>query len=749
MSIDSTRTTDRKVDVLLRKEVTALIHHIELNKDGWWDKAVQRLVLATIWLDSEPLNSDQITTSLESSFRLKLGSLKLGDVLTKLEQQNSLVKLPGDLYRIPDAKRTEFEQEVQASEQAEARAKGYFARLVAEQKLALDPAATWATFSHKFLAPLIKEVGANAYRLVTGQGTLEGKELVDTFLKGFPQEQRQQLGEVAQKFLNPKVEDARAYISRLLHAQLCVEASGLPADIISKIKDTSGKPIRFRIFVDTNFLFSLMDLHENPSNETASELQELIQHLKSNLKIDLYITPKTIDEARGAIQAARNQLYGIPTSNNFTTVALHSGLSGMSQKYLMERRRNGRFLTSTEWFQPYLDNFAAIAKDKGIEIFNESQDGYSARQDVIDDILQVQDYEKSLPEQRRKSYERIAHDIVLWHYVCDKRPAYVESPIDARDWILTVDYRFIGFDQHKLRQANLRIPICLHPTSLIQLLQFWVPRTKEFEEAMLGSLRLPFLFQEFDAAAERTTLKILRGLGRFEGNSEISEATISNVIMNDGLRARLSAAESDDAETTLIRDALLEESNERLEAERQRAQELESAIQNKVASLSELDREKKAKDEEIEKLRSQMESAGRQSAKQNALIAELKAKDESRDAMQKYLVMLIGVIVLSGLIGWACSALLPQVKRIVGQISSISIFAVLSFVVGHLTLEMWFRNSAVMNGIWPFVQVKRFRGWLWSFVVLSFLAGIIGNLVANNIQNKIDKNRIEHSGVSE
>jgi len=93
--------------------------------------------------------------------------------------------------------------------------------------------------------------------------------------------------------------------------------------------------------------------------------------------------------------------------------------------------------------------------------------------------------------------------------------------------------------------------------------------------------------------------------------------------------------------------------------------------------------------------------------------------------------------------------LLPQFTRIVGQASSISIFAVLSFVSGHLLLEILLRTSPVMNGIWPFVQVKRFRGWLWSIVVLSFLAGIIGNLVANYIQNKIDHDLQEQPGASE
>lgn len=730
---------------LLPKEVIALIHHIELNKDGWWDKATQRLVLAAIWLASEPLGLDKLAKVLKSDFSLKLSNSKIGTILSSLEQQNYLVKLPGELYRIPDVKRTEFEKEVEASEQAEKRAKDYFACLIKEQQLRLDPEVAWSNFASKFLAPLIKEVGANAYRLVTGENTLEGKDLVDQFLDNFPQTHHQQLSEVAKQFLNPKVEGARAYISRLLHARLCVEASGLPAEVIGKIKDSSGKPIRFRIFVDTNFLFSLMGIHENPSNETANELQDLIAHLKANLRIDLFITPKTIEEARGAIMAAQSQLQGIPTGNNFMTVALHVGLSGMAQKFLMERGRNGRFMTSEEWFRPYLDNFVAIANGKGIQIFQESQDGYSARQDVIDDINLVMDHEKGLHENRRKSYERVAHDMVLWHFVRDKRFSYVESPIDARDWILTVDFRFISFDQRKLRQSRKKIPLCLHPTSLIQLLQFWVPRTKEFEEAMLGSLRLPFLFQEFDAGAERTTLKILRGLGRFDGSSEMSEATISNVIMSDGLRARLAASVSGVEEITLIRDALLEDSSKRLEAERNKAQQLEYTIQSKDLSLSALDEAKKEKDQEVEKLRlilsekeSHVATTEQRNESQAALIAELKAKAESSYALRKYLGLLLIILLASSLAGWLFSTMLPQVTRLLTQTVMLIVFSIVVFIAGHLGLEMWFRKSGIMCSLWPFVQVKLFRKWLWSLVVLSFILGVVGNLVANNIQKNID-----------
>jgi hypothetical protein len=74
----------------------------------------------------------------------------------------------------------------------------------------------------------------------------------------------------------------------------------------------------------------------------------------------------------------------------------------------------------------------------------------------------------------------------------------VESPTEAKYWVVTVDYRFLGFDEYKRQNTTASIPIVVHPTTLIQLLQLWVPRTQEFEEAIVRSLRFAFLFHEFD-----------------------------------------------------------------------------------------------------------------------------------------------------------------------------------------------------------------------------------------------------------
>lgn len=740
---------------LLPKEVAVLVHHIELNRSGWWDKVVQRLALATVWWSDHPPSADQIKKTLLQEFKLSLSHDKLRAALSALEKQDLLVALQEGQYRIPDAQRLVFEQDIAAAEKVEFDACEFFCKLTRELCADLDANSVWSAFQTKLLTPLIKEVGANAYHLITGESLRVDQNLVDYFLKGFKPEFHSGLRELVTHFLDPKKDEVRAHVSRMLHARFCVEAGGLPEEAIQKLNATVGKQAQFRVFVDTNFLFSLLELYENPSNAAARELLDLISQLKSNPKVKLFIVPRTIEEAKSSITSAKRRLSGIPTGGNFTQAALSVRLSGMAEGFLSERLRRDGKLTAEDWLDPYLTDFVAIARGKGVELFNESLDSYAIRQDVVDDILYVRDIEKRRDESRRKPYQVVEHDMILWHFVNDQRPAYIESPIDTRDWILTEDYRLIGFDQYKQKKSGSKIPLCLHPTSLVQLLQFWLPRTKEFEEAMLGSLRLPFLFQEFDVEAERTSIRILKGLGRFEGRDDISAETITSVILNDGLRARLHSenAENGDTEIALIRDALLEEMKARAAAETSKAQQLQDIVNQKETALSELDARERSKDEEVKRLSARVaeeecraKAADERLTTQGVEVAQLKTNLERIDEDEKhrvarfrYLSLLTVVILMAGVAAWQADSLFPVWAKMIGPIPFKVLAAIVIFVGGHLLLEGVASGDGRMARLWPFEQIRRFRAWLWGLVIVGFALGVFGNLYANWIQKQIDQ----------
>ena len=317
-----------------------------------------------------------------------------------------------------------------------------------------------------------------------------------------------------------------------------------------------------------------------------------------------------------------------------------------------------------------------------------------------------------LPEERQKSYEAVAHDVILWHLVKDKRPAYVESPLDAKDWILTVDFRLIRFDERKLRTSRIKhIPLCLHPTSLIQLLQFWVPRTQKFEEAVLGSMRLPFLFQEFDAQAERISLTIISRLGRFEGSETIPQQTLVNVALNDSLRDRISHKQSEEEQSELVRDALVEEMRLQKQQKEAESKELEATLKSKKAESVSLQEQVTKKDKTVAEISRQLEE------KQNNL------------ALLTYLGLLGVMIVLSFAAVWLVDLLFPLPQSTLKSILAMSAGGIFAFIVLHRLFEFIKFHNQKMKQLWLFTKVRKFRKWLLGPVFGGLILSLLGDVI--------------------
>ncbi len=719
---------------LLPREVTALISHVELNQAGWWDKTLQRLVLATVWLMEESPDRAKISRMLKESWNLTVSPEKLESVLNSLMDEDSLIKVSNDVYRIPEEKRKIFERDIKAAEKAESDAREYFCSLVEDSCPDLDGQEVWKDFEHILFIPMVRDFGASTYRLIAGERIAPDESYTEHFLKKFGPGYRGALKAVVANFLDPKREDVRDYAMRLLYAHFCVEASGLSGEVLEKLKSITNKQAKFSLFVDTNFLFSFLGLHENPSNASATELKELLYTLKSKLRIDLRITPGTIEEAKKVIYAAKQQVCSIPITNNFSGAVLRIGMSGLSARFFSERKKRKGQLTAEDWFDPYINNFAQMANATGVELFNEKFDEYSARPDVIDDIVSITEHEeKTLPTERRKSYEKVAHDAILWHLVKDRRTAYVESPLDAQEWILTVDFRLIGFDEYKRKNSRSNIPLCLHPTSLIQLLQFWVPRTQKFEEAVIGSLRLPLLFQEFDAQAERISLNIINRLGRFEGSENIPQETLVNVVMNDGLRSRISTEQLEEKATELVRDTLLAEEQNRMQAIKLKVEELESIVEGKSTALAKLEEREKEKNEKIQELQENLRQEKEKSQNLDNQFTQLD-KDitvlKKNFALAGYIFFLVSMSGLSILAVWQIDPTYLGVQGTLGIILTKLAIATLVFVVFHWLFEFIVRRHQQVQQLQFFRKVRNFKKWLLG-VSVALTITVVGNLLTD------------------
>ena len=738
---------------LYSHEISALVHHVELNRKGWWDEALNGIVLASVWSFDHPVNEDSIHSELHKSFKLTVGKEQLSLIIGKLKENDSIIDVGGGMLKVSEQQRITLDKDIKDAQQAQIEARRFFDSLVVDSAIKIDARTIWEAFEREFFIPMMRDIGASTYKLLVGDGSVYDESHIENFLTSFPDEHRHNIRSIVSEFLDPKNVFVRDYITRKLHTYFCVEASGLPKQVLDKLRRTLVRPLRFRLFVDTNFLFSLLDLHENPSNASAQELQELLLTLNNNPRVDIYLTSKTIKEAKAAISSAKTLVSPVPPGGNFTLAALRVGMSGMSARFFSERQRRTEPLTAGEWFDPYVNSLVPIAREVGVKAYNKNLDQYGTRQDVIDDIHRVMEDEKARPYDRRKSYERVAHDVILWHVVDDRRPATAESPADVEDWVLTVDFRLIRFDASKRRESGIHLPRCLHPTTLIQLLRFWVPRSTEFEEAILGGLRFPFLFQEFDAKAERLSLTIIGQLGRFEGSDRFSDETLVKVVMNDGLRTRIRKEPPDEEEAQLVQDALVDELRLDATAGERRAKELQRALENKNTALddksrslrnlrregakkdleiTELEAEITSKDSTIDEITTRMRELSAQQGKLTTEMEDRNRRELGRRALFTYsslLLAAVGVSVLAGLFAYFA---LPVFDRNFGSRFLYGIVGVVAFLILHLLFEHTIGRVDRFTRLRPYLQMTRLRKWLWR-IIAALLVGIVVNFISGGL----------------
>lgn len=620
----------------LPPELVSLIHHVELNTTGWWDKAVQRLIVFIIWLEGGQSTPEAIQQVFKKDFGVDCEAVRIQEQIDGLSSVGVIVSLPDDQCKISEQSLKEYEQKIAEGQDLENRVKTRFRKIFGTLCPTLHLENTWDVFHSGLLMPLVKEMGARTYEIVSGSGpNVFATASFNEFLHGYPQELHQSIREAVIRYLDPSNPDIRSYVLRHLNAYFFVEAASLSQETLNALTTMAKRKPLFRVFFDTNVVFSALGIHESPSNEAVRALIDLVQRVSDIVDVKLYVLPHTIDETRRALATHLEPLKNWKLTPNLAKAALESALTGVARRYAQEVASSGQPLTPDEYFGPFVTDLMTLLRAAGVEIYNRKTEDYNMRQDVLDDILEESDHEKETHGEFAKKYEQLEHDMVLWHYVRDLRPRAVESPLGAQYWVVTVDYRLLRFDTRKGRKEPMSVPICLLPTALIQMLQFWVPRTEQLEAAILGTLRLPFLFQEFDPEAERVTTSILRSLSRFDQAGDLSVETAHRVFVNKHLRRQIASEPKEERQIELVREALVAFDKQRtaeLKSAEKRAKLSETKVDEAIRTTRDMEKRLEGKAKEAATLKSDLHTERRAKQSLESRLAAIEADVNARKA---------------------------------------------------------------------------------------------------------------------
>lgn len=539
-------------------EIISLVQHVELNRTGWWEKSNQRLVIAALWSAGNCLKQNQISHELRKMIGVGIEPDKLKSTLDQLCESNTIIQISSGEYQITQEKLDDFDKEVKSVRKNMQKVRTDFRDSLVEQGFKTrDADKMWNQFNNNLLIPLVREYGAKTYELLSGK-TAEFEEIprFAKFLDSLPSEQQISVRASVLKFFESKDLHNRTYVIRYLNAFFFIEASSLSATTLGDLTRTISQKPHFFVLVDTNFLFSILALHQNPSNEPATVLLDLIEEIRPYVDVELVVAPITIDEARYVLRNAQSSLQDISGHPNIASGALTAEISGMTRRYLEVVANTNRILSAHDYFEPYIVGLIEILRDKGVKLIDENIRASNQSEEFYRDFEGQKDYQKRRGVKSKDDFT-LEHDILLWHYVREKRPPRSASLFDAKYWIVTIDFSLIGFDSFKRRSERDEPPVCLHPTSLIQLFQFWVPRSDKYEEAIFESLKLPFLFYSFDSEDERVTVEIIRSLENVTDSESLSVETARNIFLDKALRKKVSGETDPEKLTEYVKEQLL------------------------------------------------------------------------------------------------------------------------------------------------------------------------------------------------
>ena len=525
-----------------------------------------------------------------------------------------------------------------------------------------------------------------------------------------------------------------------------MSAASLPAATLAQLHSRLKSTTQFTLVVDTNVLFSLLDLHENPGNDPSRDLHTLMSLLKGKVNIQLAVLPLTLDEAKRTLLHYKQKLSRVDVTPLLGRGTLRSEhcLSGITQRFFQAAGQGRQRLSADAYFEPYLEDLLTIARSKDIELYNENTAKYGTRQDVVDDILAQQTLEKSKGD-RAKPYEAIHHDVVLWHCVDDRRGAGSQLPLDATYWLVTLDFQLLGFDSFKHRGRESYVPVCIHPTVLVQLLQLWLPRDDNVDGAMLNSLR-SMLPHSFDTDAEEVTVKILASLSRYENVDNLGEATVAEILMNKALRQRMRGEKDIDRQTKLVREVIIDEVERAKQALRDATNEsekLHAALEDERSRRAALETELTAAQSRSEQ---QEPPAGASEAmvfglreKVDVLETQLEKSQESALVAARHLaqmrfaakavgILLLGVVVFgAGAYRIAPSIRMPEVGCAIG--------VVVAWVA--LWIQLTHRRGQKLEAVreWSIhASLGRWRGWMWTGAA-TVLLGVASNRIYDALKS--------------
>ena len=401
------------------------------------------------------------------------------------------------------------------------------------------------------------------------------------------------------------------YITQLADGAFSFYSLSIPQEVARQF---ASRLQPLTLFLDTNFLFGILDLNSGPYVQVSQQLVNSITRLK--LPFTLRYHEATKRELFNTYGYYSEQLRSRNWSQGLSRAAVKSrGLSGIELKY---HEINGRIpLDVKQFLEPYT-HLDVLLKDKGIDVFSPSVDRLQERTDLC-----CMYTEYLADHGKEKAHDTVFHDATVLDAVQLKR-SRSKSTLEAGAILVTCDYWLFRFDWEALHQKGQLASVVL-PSNLWQILRPYMPSDADYERAFAETFALPE-FRSVGSNGSRACSRMLQIMASYQN---VSEETAENMLSNRLLLEQLEESKNDGEFQQTVENAFVEANAALME-------EKAALVQEKATLARQLAEERQARNSEaLKRQEEERENHEKASNLEKEIAALKKDLQKTRDQVEQ------------------------------------------------------------------------------------------------------------------
>lgn len=495
------------------KKVFSKLSHIKaLSHDQKFDQIVQNLITHALngTFDSKPKNEIEVSKMIKEVYGISIRDTVVQSNLDKLKDNGEIIRDGSSReYSITPtvAKRLSARLEEANANELAVKHKWFEELKLFITDISVEGLEKMWLLLKLYLSNVFEQHGIQTLNFLNPNLKIHEEDekhlltIVETILKenGDPFTKEEFASSINQ-FISNADEIRANYLSQLADSTFTSFALTSDAETVNFLNKRFNS---LNLFLDTNFIFGILDLHKNSEDASAREILEEVK--KNRLPFKLVFHPETLAEFKRAFDARALFIRATKWTKETSRVAIKvDGLSPLEELF---HKQNVENETDPAVFLEKYDHVDIILKDLGLIEYVPHNKRDEELYEIESEVEKYQEFYESVKNRKTKSFIGFKHDVVVLREVRELNPKKTKF-LDSHAFFISSDFVLAKFEK-SFYKRNWEISYVVNPSVFLQLIRPFIENDYTANKRFIDTFAVPE-FRSFEIDYSTTRSKALQ-----------------------------------------------------------------------------------------------------------------------------------------------------------------------------------------------------------------------------------------------